>query len=123
METETPDRLTNLVGRFLVHHPSHDNLAKRVGWLGARRQAWTAMDWLFGKGARAPKPKGGLNVQRDGGSARFLPNGWRLVYILGTTYRLRSRHLTHFSNPAAMRTFDPCCRPLSRQERPRTGRA
>jgi len=58
-----------------------------------------------------------IKAQRDGERAHFLPNGSGLDYMLGTTTAgldfwlldvdsMRSRRLTHFSNPAAMRTFD-----------------
>jgi Tol biopolymer transport system component len=58
-----------------------------------------------------------IKVQREGNRARFLPDGTGLVYMLGNTlseqdfwlldlYTMRSRRLTQFTNPAAMRTFD-----------------
>jgi Tol biopolymer transport system component len=58
-----------------------------------------------------------INVQREGERARFLPDGTGLVYMVGSTMAgqnfwlldlstMRSRRLTHLSNPAVMRTFD-----------------
>jgi serine/threonine protein kinase len=58
-----------------------------------------------------------ISVQREGERARFLPDGTSLVYMLGNTLAgqdfwlldlstMRSRRLTHLSNPAVMRTFD-----------------
>jgi Tol biopolymer transport system component len=58
-----------------------------------------------------------IKVQRDGERVRFLPDGSRLVYMLGDTLSeqdfwlldlrtMQSRRLTRLSNPAAMRSFD-----------------
>ena len=80
-------------------------------------QVFTVMPLLAihpdGTPAKLPE----INLQRDGERARFLPDGSGLIYMLGSTTAgqdfwlldigtMRSRRLSHLSNPAAMRTFD-----------------
>jgi Tol biopolymer transport system component len=65
-------------------------------------------------GASVPLPE--IRVRTDGERYRFLPNGKGLVYMVGLQRRqdfslfdlvtMKSRPLTNFTDPAAMRTFD-----------------
>jgi Tol biopolymer transport system component len=58
-----------------------------------------------------------INLRREGQRVRFLPDGAGLIYMLGNTLSeqdfwlldlatMRSRSLTHLSNPAIMQAFD-----------------
>ena len=64
-----------------------------------------------------PEKLPGIEVQREGERARFLPDGSGLVYMLGSTLAgqdfwlldlstMRSRRLTRLNDPAVMQAFD-----------------
>jgi Tol biopolymer transport system component len=63
-------------------------------------------------GTRVELPE--ILVRVQGERARFLPDGRGLIYMLGSFHDFwwldlatrKARRLTHFSNPAAIRTFD-----------------
>lgn len=106
----SPIRLTDQAGFNPIWSPD----GKMIIYSGAVVGRYQFLRAVSPDGASMPLPD--IRVRSDGERYRFLPNGKGLVYMVGLQRRqdfwlldlatMKSRSLTGFSDPSAMRTFD-----------------